>query len=162
MVAAYWGGTSERGRDDPVTGGEERGIDGGVEGVDLADPLVACNDGGEGRANGVDALNAVEVGGVDGGGQHPHAHITVANLRRGSSATLRTLSGGPWWSGRLWRAGTSRRLALAVVVSRFVVDATAAALPLPVSAQVEAASPRPAADDVVAAVTAAASPVAGR
>uniref|UniRef100_A0A0E0BFQ9 Uncharacterized protein n=1 Tax=Oryza glumipatula TaxID=40148 RepID=A0A0E0BFQ9_9ORYZ len=77
MVAAYWGGTSERGRDDP---------------------LVACNDGGEGRANGVDALDAVEVGGVDGAASIRTHTSRLPISAGGSSATLRTLSGGPWWS----------------------------------------------------------------
>lgn len=76
------GAQGGRRRDDPVAGGEEPGIDGAAEGVDLADPLVACDSGREGRANRVDALHAVEVGGVDGGGQHPHAHIALADLRR--------------------------------------------------------------------------------
>uniref|UniRef100_A0A0D9XVY7 DUF834 domain-containing protein n=1 Tax=Leersia perrieri TaxID=77586 RepID=A0A0D9XVY7_9ORYZ len=74
------GAEGGRGRDDPVAGGQ---IDiAGAEGVDLGEALVAGDGGGEGRADGVDALDAVEVGGVDGGGQHPHAHIPLPNLHR--------------------------------------------------------------------------------
>ncbi|EEC73472.1 hypothetical protein OsI_07796 [Oryza sativa Indica Group] len=129
MVAVYWGrhigadpvpgsgwvddvgllgAQGGRGRDDPVTGGEERGIEGGAEGVVLVDPLVACNGGGEGRANGVDTLDMVEVRGVDGGDQHPHAHIAVADLCRRQPSHPEDFVGAGRGDrrGRLWWAGT--------------------------------------------------------
>uniref|UniRef100_J3N3Q0 Uncharacterized protein n=1 Tax=Oryza brachyantha TaxID=4533 RepID=J3N3Q0_ORYBR len=101
------GAEGRRGWDDPVA--DREGIDGRAEGVDLAEPLVACDSAGEGRADRVDALNAIEVGGVNGGGQHPHAHITVANLHRRHVRhpdDLLATRGGR--RGRPWRAGTSR------------------------------------------------------
>uniref|UniRef100_A0A0D3F6U7 Uncharacterized protein n=1 Tax=Oryza barthii TaxID=65489 RepID=A0A0D3F6U7_9ORYZ len=98
------GAQGGRGRDDPVTGGEERGIEGGAEGVVLADPLVACNGGGEGRANGVDAFDMVEVRGVDGGDQHPQAHIAVADLCRRQPSHPKDFVGAGRGGrrGRLW------------------------------------------------------------
>lgn len=56
-----------RGWDDQVAGGEGAG-DGGTNCVDLGDTLVPRDGGGEGRPDGVDALDAVDVGGVDGCG----------------------------------------------------------------------------------------------
>jgi hypothetical protein len=70
-----------RERDDPVAGGQGPG-DGGAEGVDLGDALVARDGGGERRPDGVDALHAVDVGGVDGRGQHPHADVALPELHR--------------------------------------------------------------------------------
>lgn len=71
-----------RGRDDPIAGGEGAPGDGGADGVNLADALVPSDGGGEGRPDGVDALDAVDVGGVDGGGQHPDADVALPNLHR--------------------------------------------------------------------------------
>jgi len=50
--------------------------------VDLAHALVASDGGGERGPDGVDALDAVDVRGVDGGGQHPDADVAVADLHR--------------------------------------------------------------------------------
>jgi len=68
-----------QGRYDPIAGGE-RGGDGGAEGVDLAHPLVPPDGAGERGPHGVDALDAVDVGGVDGGGQHPDADVAVPEM----------------------------------------------------------------------------------
>jgi hypothetical protein len=50
--------------------------------VDLAHALVASDGGGERGPDGVDALDAVDVRGVDGGSHHPDADVAVTDLRR--------------------------------------------------------------------------------
>ena len=75
LTEGWWG------RDDPIAGGERAG-DGGADGVHLGDALVPRDGGGEGRPDGVNALDAVDVGGVDGRGQHLHADVALPELNR--------------------------------------------------------------------------------
>lgn len=83
-----------RGRYDPIAGGE-RGGDGGAEGVDLPHPLVPSDGAGQRRPDGVDALDAVDVGGVDGGGQHPYADVAVPEVDGRHIRHPEHLVGGP-------------------------------------------------------------------
>lgn len=48
--------------------------------MDLAHPLVTPDGAWERRPDGVDALDAVDVGGVDGRRQHPDADVAVAEV----------------------------------------------------------------------------------
>ena len=50
--------------------------------MDLGDALVPRDGGGEGRPDGVNALDAVDVRGVDGCGQHLHADVALPELDR--------------------------------------------------------------------------------
>lgn len=97
------GAQGGRRRDDPVAGGEEPGIDGGAEGVDLADPRSSRDREGGDRVR-AHALRSEGLMGAASIRTHTsRSPISAA----GSSATLRTLSGGPCWS-RIGVAGGRR------------------------------------------------------